>query len=50
MSAAPILRIGGLRVTFHGERDAVHAVDSVDLEVHRGECLGVVGDSVPARL
>jgi peptide/nickel transport system ATP-binding protein/oligopeptide transport system ATP-binding protein len=45
MSAAPILRIGGLRVTFHGERGAVHAVDSVDLEVHRGECLGVVGES-----
>jgi peptide/nickel transport system ATP-binding protein/oligopeptide transport system ATP-binding protein len=45
MSEAPILRIGGLRVTFHGDRGAVHAVDGVDLDVHRGECLGVVGES-----
>jgi peptide/nickel transport system ATP-binding protein/oligopeptide transport system ATP-binding protein len=45
MNDAPILRIGGLRVIFHGERGALCAVDGVDLEVHRGECLGVVGES-----
>jgi oligopeptide/dipeptide ABC transporter ATP-binding protein len=42
---APILRIDGLRVTFHGDRGEVRAVDGVDLAVHRGECLGVVGES-----
>ena len=41
----PILRISGLRVTFHGDRGAVRAVDGVDLTVQRGECLGVVGES-----
>ena len=42
---APILCISGLRVTFHGSRGAVRAVDGVDLAVQRGECLGVVGKS-----
>jgi peptide/nickel transport system ATP-binding protein/oligopeptide transport system ATP-binding protein len=45
MTDAPILRISGLRVTFHGDRGVVRAVDGVDLEVQRGECLGVVGES-----
>jgi oligopeptide/dipeptide ABC transporter ATP-binding protein len=45
MTDAPILRIRGLRVTFHGDAGAVRAVDGVDLDVYRGECLGVVGES-----
>ena len=45
MSGAPILRIRDLSVTFHGDAGAVHAVDGVDLDVRRGECLGVVGES-----
>jgi len=45
MTDAPILRIAGLHVTFPSDRGALHAVDGVDLEVRRGECLGVVGES-----
>ncbi|MGF6479151.1 ABC transporter ATP-binding protein [Paraburkholderia sp. JPY419] len=45
MSAAPILRIRGLRTQFPTDRSLVRAVDGVDLDVHRGECLGVVGES-----
>jgi peptide/nickel transport system ATP-binding protein/oligopeptide transport system ATP-binding protein len=45
IAGAPILCISGLRVTFHGDRGAVRAVDGVDLSVQRGECLGVVGES-----
>jgi ABC-type dipeptide/oligopeptide/nickel transport system ATPase component len=45
MSGAPILRIRDLHVTFHGAGGIVRAVDGVDLDVLRGECLGVVGES-----
>ena len=45
MSAAPILRIRGLRTQFPAEHGTVRAVDGVDLDVRRGECLGVVGES-----
>ena len=44
MSDASILRIRDLSVTFHGDAGVVHAVDGVDLDVRRGECLGVVGE------
>jgi oligopeptide/dipeptide ABC transporter ATP-binding protein len=45
IAGVPMLCVSGLRVTFHGDRGAVRAVDGVDLEVRRGECLGVVGES-----
>ncbi len=42
---ATVLRIRNLSVTFHGDAGVVRAVDGVDLDVRRGECLGVVGES-----
>ena len=45
MTAAPILSIRGLRTTFPSEHGVVRAVDGVDLDVRRSECLGVVGES-----
>jgi oligopeptide/dipeptide ABC transporter ATP-binding protein len=45
MTDAPILRIRDLSVTFHSDVGVVRAVDGVDLDVRRGECLGVVGES-----
>ncbi|MBV9785185.1 MAG: ABC transporter ATP-binding protein [Acidisphaera sp.] len=40
-----ILRIRGLRTHFPAEQRVIRAVDGVDLDVRRGECLGVVGES-----
>ncbi len=45
MSSAPILEVSGLRVEYNTSRGAVCAVDNVDLEVHQGEFVGVVGES-----
>ena len=46
MSSAPLLAIENLKVVFHGERGrTTHAVDTVDLTVHRGITLGIVGES-----
>ncbi|MGB7257070.1 MAG: ABC transporter ATP-binding protein [Pseudolabrys sp.] len=46
MSAAPLIEISELRVTFHGDRGRVtHAVNQVDLTVARGATLGIVGES-----
>jgi peptide/nickel transport system ATP-binding protein len=51
-SAATILKVEDLAVhfpvgggLFGGPRQALHAVDGVDLELKRGECLGLVGES-----
>jgi peptide/nickel transport system ATP-binding protein len=41
----PLLRIEGLRTSFHTHEGVVRAVDGVDLAVHEGEILGVVGES-----
>ena len=45
MSSEPILEVSGLRVEYNTSRGAVVAVDNVDLEVHKGEFVGVVGES-----
>ncbi len=42
---APLLEIRGLRTFFFTRDGTVHAVDGVDLEVRRGEVLGLVGES-----
>ena len=41
----PLLEIRGLSVDYGVGPSAAHAVDSVDLVVHRGEALGLAGES-----
>ncbi len=45
MPSAPILEVRDLSVEYATSRGAVRAVDSVDLDVHPGEFVGVVGES-----
>ncbi len=45
MTAATLLSVRGLRVTFPGTAGQLVAVDGVDLDVRRGEVLGLVGKS-----
>ncbi|MFP4056801.1 MAG: ABC transporter ATP-binding protein [Candidatus Brocadiia bacterium] len=40
-----MLQVRGLRTTFYLHDAVVQAVDGVDLEVRRGECVGLVGES-----
>ena len=40
-----LVQIKGLRTYFHLAEGVVHAVDGVDLTIHRGETLGIVGES-----
>jgi peptide/nickel transport system ATP-binding protein len=42
---APLLQIRDLVVDFTGRNGRVRAVDGIDLDVHRGETLGIVGES-----
>lgn len=41
----PLLQVENLGVTFFTPRGTVHAVRDASLEVHRGEVMGVVGES-----
>lgn len=43
--SAPLLDVRGLRTVFDTRAGAVWAVDGVDVQVRRGECLGIVGES-----
>ena len=45
MSSARILEVRDLRVEYDSSRGGIRAVDGVDLDVHRGEFVGVVGES-----
>ncbi|WP_353114458.1 ABC transporter ATP-binding protein [Microbacterium sp.] len=43
--AEPLLRVRDLEVAFPGARSVLHAVNGVSFDLHRGETLGVVGES-----
>ncbi len=43
--AEPLLKVSGLQTHFFTEEGVVKAVDGVDFEVHRGQVLGIVGES-----
>lgn len=44
-ASAPVLELRGLSVGLPGEAGTVHAVDEVDLSVHAGEIVALVGES-----
>jgi peptide/nickel transport system ATP-binding protein len=41
----PLLDIRGLKTHFHTDDGMIHAVDGVDISIHRGQTVGVVGES-----
>jgi oligopeptide/dipeptide ABC transporter ATP-binding protein len=44
-AAEPLLQIRGLRTYFYAESGVAKAVDGVDLDIRKGEVLGLVGES-----
>jgi peptide/nickel transport system ATP-binding protein len=44
-NAEPLLDIKGLKTHFRTDDGMIHAVDGVDIRIHRGETVGVVGES-----
>ena len=45
MSADPLLQVRGLKTWFETPRGTAKVLDGLDLEVERGEILGLVGES-----
>jgi peptide/nickel transport system ATP-binding protein len=45
MTAEPLLRVTGLRIDLVRDRDRKPVLDGIDLEVHPGRVLGVLGES-----
>jgi len=43
--SAPVISLRGVSKTFTGGREQVHALTGVELDLHRGETLGLVGES-----
>jgi peptide/nickel transport system ATP-binding protein len=43
--SAPVISLRGVSKTFTGGRERVHALTGVELDLHRGETLGLVGES-----
>jgi len=41
----PLLAVENLRTAFHTDKETVYAVDGIDLEIQRGETVGIVGES-----
>lgn len=45
MSAIPLLQVRGFGLEFRTRDGTVHALDGIDLDLHRGEIVGLVGES-----
>jgi peptide/nickel transport system ATP-binding protein len=43
--SAPVISLRGVSKTFTSRRERVHALTGIDLDLHRGETLGLVGES-----
>ena len=43
--SAPLISLRGVSKTFAGRRERVHALTGIDLDLRRGETLGLVGES-----
>jgi peptide/nickel transport system ATP-binding protein len=43
--SAPVISLRGVSKTFAGRREQVYALTGIDLDLHRGETLGLVGES-----
>ncbi|RUQ81914.1 ABC transporter ATP-binding protein [Labedella gwakjiensis] len=44
-STAPVLHVRGLRIDFHGDQGTTTAASGVDLDVHPGELVALLGES-----
>src|SRR6056297_2124408 len=42
---APLLEVENLQTAFFTDKETIRAVDGVDLEINRGESVGIVGES-----